>query len=83
MIATKTNFEPLCFHQRIPHGQVLTPGRYVGAEDVEDDDDMRFEERMQQLTTKLKEQFAESRRLEDRILSALSNLCSSQTQGGS
>lgn len=60
------------------HGHVLTPGRYVGAEDVEDDDDMPFEDRMQQLTAKLKEQFAESRRLEERILANLLNL---STQG--
>jgi len=45
------------------HGHVLTPGRYVGAEAVEEDDEP-FEEKMQRLTAKLKEQFAEGARLE-------------------
>lgn len=44
------------------HGYVLTPGRYVGAEDVEDDDEP-FDEKMKRLTAKLEEQFAESARL--------------------
>ena len=34
------------------HGHVLTPGRYVGAEDVEDDDEA-FEDKMLALTEKL------------------------------
>lgn len=37
------------------HGHVLTPGRYVGAEAVEDDDEA-FIEKMQRLTEKLGEQ---------------------------
>ena len=45
---------------------VLTPGRYVGAEDVEDDG-IPFEEKMNTLTTQLAEQFAESARLENLI----------------
>jgi len=45
---------------------VLTPGRYVGAEDVEDDG-IPFEEKMRELTGKLVEQFAESARLEKLI----------------
>jgi type I restriction enzyme M protein len=45
------------------HGYVLTPGRYVGAEDIEDEDEP-FEEKMARLTQKLEEQFAESARLE-------------------
>jgi type I restriction enzyme M protein len=48
------------------HGHVLTPGRYVGAEGV-DDDDESFEEKMQRLTAKLEEQFKESARLEKAI----------------
>jgi type I restriction enzyme M protein len=48
------------------HGFVLTPGRYVGAEDVEDDGEP-FEEKMQRLTAKLHEQFAESTRLQETI----------------
>ena len=48
------------------HNYVLTPGRYVGVEDLEDDDEP-FEEKFARLTKKLEEQFAESRRLEERI----------------
>ncbi len=45
------------------HAHVLTPGRYVGAADVEDDG-VPFEERFAALTAKLEDQFAESARLE-------------------
>jgi type I restriction enzyme M protein len=56
------------------HGHVLTPGRYVGAEATADDDDLPFEERMEQLTAQLKGQFAESARLEQAILKNLASL---------
>ncbi len=55
------------------HGFVLTPGRYVGAEDVEADDEA-FEEKMARLTATLKEQFAESARLEAAIRENLGRL---------
>ena len=55
------------------HGSVLTPGRYVGAEEVEDDDEP-FEDKMQRLTHQLHEQFAESSRLEAAIRSNLEGL---------
>jgi type I restriction enzyme M protein len=45
------------------HGYVLTPGRYVGAEEVLDDDEP-FEDKMNRLTGELFQQFEESRRLE-------------------
>jgi type I restriction enzyme M protein len=48
------------------HGYVLTPGRYVGAADVEDDGEP-FAERMKRLTTTLEEQFSESAKLEEAI----------------
>jgi type I restriction enzyme M protein len=48
------------------HGYVLTPGRYVGAEAVEEDDEP-FEDKMKRLTSKLEEQFAESAKLEKEI----------------
>jgi type I restriction enzyme M protein len=48
------------------HGYVLTPGRYVGAEAVEDDG-IPFEEKMATLTAKLYEQFAKSDELEKTI----------------
>src|SRR5207249_2866478 len=45
---------------------LLTPGPYVGAEDVADDNEP-FEEKMKRLTAKLHEQFSESERLEATI----------------
>ena len=48
------------------HGYVLTPGRYVGAEEIEEDDEP-FEQRMGRLAAKLEEQFKESARLEKSI----------------
>lgn len=48
------------------HDFVLTPGRYVGSEAVEDDDEV-FTEKMDRLTTELDEQFAKSHELEKRI----------------
>ncbi|TCV81061.1 type I restriction-modification system subunit M [Sulfurirhabdus autotrophica] len=48
------------------HGYVLTPGRYVGAEEVEDDGEP-FEEKMARLVAELNEQFAESAKLEQTI----------------
>jgi type I restriction enzyme M protein len=44
------------------HDYVLTPGRYVGIEEVEDDGEP-FEEKMERLTTVLETQFAESAKL--------------------
>ncbi|MBU6427867.1 MAG: type I restriction-modification system subunit M [Cyanobacteria bacterium REEB65] len=55
------------------HQHVLTPGRYVGAEDVEDDDEP-FEEKMHRLVAQLNEQFAEGARLERAILQNLLGL---------
>src|SRR5271157_3132847 len=52
------------------HGFVLTPGRYVGAEDVEDDGEP-FEEKMKRLTVKLEEQFKEAARLQRSITAKL------------
>lgn len=48
------------------HEYVLTPGRYVGIEDVEDDG-IPFEEKMENYTAELAELFAKSRHLEDEI----------------
>ncbi len=55
------------------HGYVLTPGRYVGAEDVADDDEP-FNEKMKRLTAKLEEEFAESVKLEKLIRNNLKEL---------
>lgn len=45
------------------HGYVLTPGRYVGAAEIEDDG-IPFEEKMAGLSATLYGQFAEAERLE-------------------
>jgi type I restriction enzyme M protein len=55
------------------HGHVLTPGRYVGAEEVEDDGDP-FEEKMPRLVAELEEQFKESAKLEKAIRANLKGL---------
>ncbi|HUN10238.1 MAG TPA: class I SAM-dependent DNA methyltransferase [Aggregatilineales bacterium] len=55
------------------HGYVLTPGRYVGAADAEDDGEP-FGEKMTRLTATLSEQFAESARLEGIIRENLRRL---------
>jgi type I restriction enzyme M protein len=55
------------------HGYVLTPGRYVGAEEVEDDGEP-FDEKMKRLTEQLASQFAESSRLEQEIRNNLKGL---------
>jgi type I restriction enzyme M protein len=45
---------------------VLTPGRYVGAEDIEDDG-ILFEEKVATITSSLSEQFLKSNALQERI----------------
>ena len=55
------------------HGYVLTPGRYVGAEEIEDDGEP-FDEKMKRLTAKLEEQFTESAKLEAQIRKNLREL---------
>jgi len=55
------------------HGYVLTPGRYVGAEDVEADGEP-FEEKMARLIITLEAQFKESARLEVAIRQNLKEL---------
>ncbi len=52
---------------------VLTPGRYVGIEEVEDDG-ISFEEKMEGLTGELTKQFKESKELEDKIRKALGGI---------
>jgi type I restriction enzyme M protein len=55
------------------HGYVLTPGRYVGAEEVEDDGEP-FDEKMKRLVAELNTQFAESAKLENAIKKNLKGL---------
>lgn len=55
------------------HGYVLTPGRYVGAEEVEEDSEP-FDQKMQRLVVELNSQFAESAKLEQAIRANLKGL---------
>lgn len=55
------------------HDYVLTPGRYVGAADVEDDGEP-FEEKMERLVNTLEEQLAISAQLETTIRQNLGSL---------
>ncbi len=55
------------------HNFVLTPGRYVGIKD-EEDDGIPFEEKMAELTKTLSEQMAEEKRLDEEIKKQLENI---------
>jgi type I restriction enzyme M protein len=55
------------------HGHVLTPGRYVGAEAVEDDGEP-FDEKMKRLVAQLREQQAEAAKLDAAIAANLREL---------
>jgi type I restriction enzyme M protein len=72
-----TDLPGFCFsattEQIASHGHVLTPGRYVGAEEVADDGEP-FEEKMPRLVAELHAQFAESAKLESAIRKNLQGL---------
>ena len=55
------------------HGHVLTPGRYVGAEEIEDDGEP-FEEKMTRLTATLRQQTTEAEKLDAAIAANLKEL---------
>ena len=55
------------------HGYVLTPGRYVGITDAEDDG-IPFEEKMQTLTTTLKQQMDKEAELNSEIEKQLAKI---------
>lgn len=55
------------------HDFGLTPGRYVGAEDIEDDDEP-FEQKVKRLTKTLEEQFVDSEKLEKAIRESLRSI---------
>jgi type I restriction enzyme M protein len=63
------------------HGHVLTPGRYVGAAQVEEDGEP-FEEKMRQLTARLRDQQAEAVRLDTAIAANLKRLGYGGLEGG-
>jgi type I restriction enzyme M protein len=54
------------FEEVEKNGFVLTPGRYVGSDYVEEDNEV-FEEKMKRLISDLSEQFKESKILEEKI----------------
>jgi type I restriction enzyme M protein len=56
------------------NGNSLSPGRYIGTEDVESESDEDFNTRMLVLTAKLSEQLAEARRIEEQISNQLKGL---------
>ena len=55
------------------HGHILTPGRYVGAAQVEEEGEP-FEEKMQRLVVQLLHQQGEASRLDDAIMASLKEL---------
>jgi type I restriction enzyme M protein len=55
------------------HQHILTPGRYVGIEEVEENNE-KFEEKMKKLTSELSEQFKKSDELEVEIKKNLKGL---------
>jgi len=63
------------------HGYVLTPGRYVGAEEIEEDSEP-FEEKMARLVAELSEQFDVSAKLEKAIAKNLRGLGYEVTKQG-
>lgn len=55
------------------NGFVLTPGRYVGSDFVEEDGEV-FEEKMAKLTKELADQFGQSKELEERVKKNLGSI---------
>jgi type I restriction enzyme M protein len=55
------------------HGHVLTPGRYVGAEELEDGDEL-FDDKMKRLANVLRNQVDEAARLDAMIFGSLERL---------
>jgi type I restriction enzyme M protein len=55
------------------HDYILTPGRYVGIEDAEEDGEP-FEKKMTRLTEELAEQFTKSKKLEEEIRKRLGGI---------
>ena len=52
---------------------ILTPGRYVGIAEVEDDGEP-FQEKMERLTSELSDMFAQSHQLEEEIRKQLGSI---------
>ena len=54
-------------------GYILTPGRYVGTKETEEDDEV-FEEKMKRLTAELSKQITEEKKLNEEIKKQLSKI---------
>ena len=71
------DFSGFCYRAKLEeiekNGFVLTPGRYVGAAD-QDDDDEPFDQKMKRLTSLLKEQQKEGAKLDQQIAENLRRL---------
>ena len=59
------------------HNHILTPGRYVGAEDIQDDE-IPFSERFTKLTAELEQHFFLGHKLEKAVLQAVKGIRSGQ-----
>jgi type I restriction enzyme M protein len=57
----------------VRRGYTLTPGRYVGAEELEDEGEP-FQEKMIRLASELNAQFAESAKLQETIKANLASI---------
>ena len=55
------------------HDYILTPGRYVGTKETEEDDEV-FEEKMKRLTAELSKQMEEEKKLNEEIKRQLSKI---------
>ena len=55
------------------HSHILTPGRYVGVE-VEEEDDEVFDEKMKRLTAELSEQMKQGQKLDEEIKKNLESI---------
>jgi len=71
--AESNKLRPAKLAEIAAHGFVLTPGRYVGAEDIEDDDGS-FAERFPKLLAELEAQFEASSMLANTIRASLGKL---------
>jgi len=65
--------KPLRSMKFAAHGHILTPGRYVGAADVEDDDEP-FDEKMARLAAELRAQSEQSANLDKQIWANLKDI---------
>jgi len=63
----------ISFEEIKKYGFILTPGRYVGIEDMEEDDEA-FEKKMNRLISELSQQMKESRKLDEEIKKNLKSI---------